>query len=96
MSVEMVQGLEVDRLIALLGKCLGYASIFGVAAFFYRMYQMRMLLRRAQRDHGVVCNLGISLQECLCESSVFHPQLTLAHIAHDASFLLPGPSSCRC
>jgi hypothetical protein len=52
----MVQGLlEVGRLVALVGKCLGYASVIGVAAFFYRMYQMRMLLRRAQSDHGVVC-----------------------------------------
>ncbi|KAH8660177.1 cytochrome P450 [Xylariales sp. PMI_506] len=45
--------LDTGSLPATLAKCLGCAAAVGLAFFFYRLYQVRMMVRRAQRDHGV-------------------------------------------
>ncbi len=50
----MAWGFAAGDMVALAGKLLGVASVIGLAAFFQRMYHMRMLMRRAKRDHGVV------------------------------------------
>jgi hypothetical protein len=57
----MLQGLEFDSAFTTLRKCIGYASIIGLAAFCYRLYQVRMLVRRAQKDHGVVSDVRNSV-----------------------------------
>ena len=51
----MAWGFAAGDLVALTSRLFGAASVIGLAVFFHRMYHMRMLMRRAQRDHGVVC-----------------------------------------
>jgi hypothetical protein len=36
-------------------KVVGYAAAIGLAVFFYHLYQVRMMVRRAQNQPGVVC-----------------------------------------
>lgn len=50
--------LESDSLTLFL-KGVRYASVFALAAFCYRLYQVRMLFRRVQRVHGVVSHVPI-------------------------------------
>lgn len=35
-------------------KVVGYVAAIGLAVFFYHLYQVRMMVRRAQRQRGVV------------------------------------------
>src|ERR1700712_3097125 len=35
-------------------KVVGYVAAIGLAVFFYHLYQVRMMVKRAQRQHGVV------------------------------------------
>ncbi|KAI0889436.1 cytochrome P450 [Annulohypoxylon maeteangense] len=37
----------------LIRKSLGYLALIGLAAFLYRLYQVRMLFRRVQKEHGI-------------------------------------------
>lgn len=47
--------------LAFAGRVVLYSAVFGLAYFFYNLYQVRMLFRRARKEYGVVCEPGADL-----------------------------------
>lgn len=45
-----------------LPKVLGYLSLLGLAVFFIRLYQVRMMFRRVQKEYGIVGYLGLHVE----------------------------------
>lgn len=41
-------------------RALGYLAALGLAFFFYRLYQVRMMFRRVKSQHGVVSLRSLS------------------------------------
>ena len=47
-------GPEGPNLASFILKGVGYLALVGLLFFFYRLYQVRMLYRRVQKEHGIV------------------------------------------